>query len=146
MGTTKPVPCRTSLAASPRHLLMLSGLSGFNQIRHEELILVLKWLPLMFVAYLPYREIHLRHKRRLRLFIKHQQSNYISEQSCSCGSLGIQNKSGPGNCFFLILWQCTGTSVRVSRGQLLLLFLEATFKGFKPLSAAVHMVDVAPLM
>lgn len=103
MGTTKLIPCRTSLAASPGHLPTLSGLTGFSQTRHVELILVLKWLPLMFVAHLPYHEIHLWHKQRLRLFIKHQRSNYLSERSCSCGCLEIQKISDPGNCFFLIL-------------------------------------------
>lgn len=41
------------------------GLSGFNQTRHAEPILVLKRLPLMFVAYLPYHGIYLWHKLRL---------------------------------------------------------------------------------
>lgn len=41
------------------------GLSGFNQTRDAELILVLNWLSLMFVAYLPYHGIYLWHKLRL---------------------------------------------------------------------------------
>lgn len=77
IGTTKLVPRRTNLAASPRRLLTLSG---FDQTNHAELILVLKWLPLMFLAYLPYHEADLWHKHRFQLFIKHPQSHYTSKQ------------------------------------------------------------------
>lgn len=54
--------------------LMLSGGSGFCQTRRAELILALKRLPLMSVAFLPYREIHLRYERRLWLFIKNHEA------------------------------------------------------------------------
>lgn len=106
---------------------MLSELSAFGQTKHAELVFAFNWLPLMSVGYLPYREIHLRCNHRLWILIKHQQSNYISKCSQSCDCLEIQNKSDPGNCFFLALQQRTRSSVRVSKERLVLTFSEVNF-------------------